>query len=408
MDSIREIYKTGVGPSSSHTMGPRNAASQFLQRCPDAESYTVTLYGSLAATAKGHLTFKVLKKVFEGKQLTIHALPKTVLKKHPNAMKFEGYGSDELMVCDWIAYSIGGGTIIDDTTDLQERAIYELKTMDSILDWCYREGKHIWEYVEFVEGPEIWSFLEDAWTVMKESIKRGLDAEGPLPGRLKLPRKAASMHSKAKNFKDYIRKRSMLYTYALAVSEENAAGGVIVTAPTCGACGVLPSVLFYHQRYYKSSDSKILRALATAGLVGNLVKHNASISGAEVGCQGEVGTACAMASAAFTQLSGGSIFQIEYAAEMGLEHHLGLTCDPVFGLVQIPCIERNAFAAARALNHKDYAMLSDGRHFISFDKVVETMNQTGKDLPSLYKETSTGGLAMFHGLSDKDDDESDD
>ncbi len=403
MDSIREIYKTGVGPSSSHTMGPRIAAERFLERCPDAKSYRVTLYGSLAATAKGHLTYKVLEKMFAGKVLVVKAYPKKVLKKHPNAINFKGFDSEKKSICDWTAYSIGGGTIIDDDTDLQERSIYPLKTLDEILEWCYREGKHLWEYVVDVEGKEIYEFLEEAWGVMKNAIQRGLDDEGPLPGRLKLPRKAASMYSKAKTFKDYIRKRSMLYAYALAVSEENAAGGEIVTAPTCGACGVLPSVLFYHQKYYKSSDSKIIKAMATAGLIGNLVKHNASISGAEVGCQGEVGTACAMASAALTQLSGGSIFQIEYAAEMGLEHHLGLTCDPVFGLVQIPCIERNAFAAARALNHKDYAMLSDGRHFISFDKVVETMKQTGQDLPSLYRETSTGGLALFHGLQGKDE-----
>lgn len=402
MESIKEIYKTGHGPSSSHTMGPRKAATEFLNRIPDAGNYRVTLYGSLAATGLGHLTYKAIEEVFKGKELELIGKAEEFLPRHSNAMKFEAFYHNDMLLDEWTAYSIGGGTIVDDNTELEENNIYPLKTGEEILKWCYNNGKHIWEYVEEHEGKEIWDYLNEAWNVMKDSIKRGLDSEGTLPGQLKLPRKAGGLYLKSKNFKNSIEKRSMLYAFALAVSEENAAGGKIVTAPTCGACGVMPSVLYYNQKNYKTPDSKILRAMATAGIFGNLVKTNASISGAEVGCQGEVGTACAMASAALTHLSGGSIFQIEYAAEMGLEHHLGLTCDPVFGLVQIPCIERNAFAAARALNHKDYAMLSDGRHFIGFDKVVETMRQTGKDLPSLYKETSTGGLALFHGIKDRE------
>lgn len=401
MESIKEIYKTGHGPSSSHTMGPRLAAKQFLAKHAEVTKFEVMLYGSLAATGLGHLTYKTIEEVFADKDLKIEGYPKEFLPKHSNAMRFKAFDNSGKEIDEWVAYSVGGGTVVDDNTQLEDKQIYPLTSMEKILEWCYENGKSIWEYVEKYEGESIWDYLLEAWGVMKDSINRGLDAEGTLPGKLKLPRKAASVYLKAKNFKDYIRKRSMLYAYALAVSEENAAGGKIVTAPTCGACGVMPSILYYHQKNYKSSDNKILRAMATAGIVGNLVKTNASISGAEVGCQGEVGTACAMASAALTQLHGGSIFQIEYAAEMGLEHHLGLTCDPVFGLVQIPCIERNAFAAARALNHKDYAMLSDGRHFIGFDKVVDTMNQTGKDLPSLYKETSTGGLALFHGIDDR-------
>ena len=401
MESIKEIYKTGHGPSSSHTMGPRLAAQTFLSKNPNAASYDVMLYGSLAATGLGHLTFKTIEEIFADKNLNLEGKPKEFLPRHSNAIRFRALDAGNKIVDEWTAYSVGGGAIIDDNTKLEEKQIYPLQSMEKILEWCYENGKSIWEYVERYEGNDIWDFLQDAWQTMKESINRGLDTESTLPGKLKLPRKAAGVFVKAKNFKDYIKKRSMLYAYALAVSEENASGGKIVTAPTCGACGVMPSILYYHQKNYKSSDNKVLRAMATAGIVGNLVKSNASISGAEVGCQGEVGTACAMASAALTQLSGGSIFQIEYAAEMGLEHHLGLTCDPVFGLVQIPCIERNAFAAARALNHKDYAMLSDGRHFIGFDKVVETMNQTGKDLPSLYKETSTGGLALFHGIDER-------
>jgi L-serine dehydratase len=401
MQSIREIYKIGYGPSSSHTMGPRKAAQLFLDRIPDAKSYKVTLFGSLAATAKGHLTHKVLNELFEGKKFDIVEKPEKFLSMHPNGMKFEAFNAHNEQIDSWTAYSIGGGSIIDDNTKPEETSVYPLTTMEDILDWCYKHGKPIWGFVKEHEDDNIWEYLSEVWQVMQDSIKRGLDTDDTLPGELKLPRKASSLLSKAENLKGYIRKRSMLYAYALAVSEENAGGGLIVTSPTCGGSGVLPAVLYYYKKYYKGTENKILRALATAGIVGNLVKHNASISGAMVGCQGEVGTACAMGSAALTQISGGSIFQVEYAAEMGLEHHLGLTCDPVLGLVQIPCIERNAMAAARALNHKDYAMLSDGRHFISFDQVVCTMNQTGRDLPSLYRETSTGGLALFHGIKNR-------
>lgn len=243
------------------------------------------------------------------------------------------------------------------------------------------------------EDADIWEFLGQAWQNMQQSVERGLNAEGRLPGPLNLPRKAAKFYVKASGYKPSLQSRGLVYAYALAVSEENASGGTIVTAPTCGSCGVVPSVLYHLSRAHGFNDTKIVRALATAGLFGNVVKQNASISGAEVGCQGEVGVACAMASAAACQLFGGSPSQIEYAAEMGLEHHLGMTCDPVCGLVQIPCIERNAFAAARALDANLYAAFSDGRHSVPFDKVVNVMKQTGHDLPSLYKETGTGGLA---------------
>lgn len=401
METIKELFKIGHGPSSSHTMGPRKAAQKFLESTEGAGHYLITLYGSLAATAKGHLTHAILNQLFKDKSVEIIEKPEVFLPRHPNGMKFEAFDSRKELLKSWTAYSIGGGSIVDDETDVESKSIYSINSLDEILDWCYRNGKPLWGFVEANEEPDIWDYLDEVWKAMRKSIERGLDTDGTLPGGLKLPRKAGSIMSKAQNMKGYIRKRSMLYAYALAVSEENAGGGEIVTAPTCGGSGVVPAVLYYAKKYNGSSDKKILRALATAGLIGNLVKNNASISGAEVGCQGEVGTACAMGSAALTQLSGGSIFQIEYAAELGLEHHLGLTCDPVLGLVQIPCIERNAMAAARALNHKDYAMLSDGRHFISFDQVVRTMNQTGRDLPSLYRETSTGGLALFHGLGDR-------
>ena len=265
--------------------------------------------------------------------------------------------------------------------------------MAEILDYCERTGRNYWEYVAQCEKPDIWDYLRQVWQAMKEAVERGLAAEGRLPGPLNLRRKASTYLVKAEGFKDNLRTRGLTFAYALAVSEENASGGVIVTAPTCGSSGVLPGVLYHIWKSRDMAEQRILRALATAGLIGNIVKHNASISGAEVGCQGEVGVACAMAAAAACQLFGGSPKQIEYAAEMGLEHHLGMTCDPVCGLVQIPCIERNAYAAARALDANIYATFSDGSHRVSFDRLVEVMKETGHDLPSLYKETSEGGLA---------------
>ena len=377
-------------------MGPRKAAEIFLSRIPDAASYRVTLYGSLAATGKGHLTDIVLQDVFKDKKWELLWEPQTFLPRHPNAIRFEARSEDALLINEWTAYSVGGGKIIDDRYSAEQGVIYPLTTMDDILNWCNENGKQLWEYVEEYEGDKIWEFLEEIWQAMVNSVENGLEKEGPLPGILKLPRKSSSYQAKAKSMSDDLRDRALLFAYTLAVSEENASGGKIVTAPTCGACGVLPGVLYFLKNKHQFSNPHLLKALATAGLIGNLVKWNASISGAEVGCQGEVGTACSMASGAVNQLFGGSIYQIEYAAEMGMEHHLGLTCDPVAGLVQIPCIERNAFAASRALSHNSYALLSDGRHYVSFDKVVRAMKQTGRDLSNNYKETSEGGLAFFY------------
>ena len=398
MQSIRHIYKTGHGPSSSHTMAPRSASSIFLKRYPAADKYRVSLYGSLAATGLGHLTDITINEAFEGKNLELLMKPDKFLKRHPNAMLFEALDKGGEQVGSWTAYSIGGGDIDDDSGMFKREVIYPLDSMAKILEWCYANGKSIWEFVSEHEDADIWDYLAEVWKVMQDSVKRGLEKEGTLPGVLKLPRKAPSYHVRILHSKGYIRRRTSVYAFALAVSEENASGNLIVTAPTCGASGVLPAVLYQNKSFYKTPQTRILRALATAGIIGNLVKTNASISGAEVGCQGEVGAACAMASGALAQLYGASIFQIEYAAEMGLEHHLGLTCDPVAGLVQIPCIERNALAASRALSHSDFSLLSDGRHLIGFDQVVKTMMQTGQDLPSLYKETSAGGLALYHGL----------
>lgn len=398
MESIKEIFKIGHGPSSSHTIGPAKAAKHFLETTPDAKSYKVYLYGSLAATGKGHLTDKTLLNIFQERKIELIWNPETFLPRHPNAMKFEALDQEGRLIGDRTVYSVGGGSIIDDETELETKDIYSLNKLDDILNWCHEHGKQLWEFVEDHEGPEIWDYLAEVWKVMDDSISRGLKTEGTLPGELKLPRKSSSFNLKSQNFSGPFKKRSKLFAYALAVSEENAAGGLIVTAPTCGACGVVPAVLKYYRKVYEVNPQQIYKALATAGLIGTLVKQNASISGAEVGCQGEVGTACAMASAAANQLMGGTINQIEYAAEMGIEHHLGLTCDPVAGLVQIPCIERNAFAAERALAHNTYALMSDGRHRISFDQVVETMYKTGKDLSSYYKETSKAGLALYTAL----------
>ena len=395
MDSVKDIFKIGIGPSSSHTMGPRRAALDFLQRVPQAVKFRVTLYGSLAATGKGHLTDKAILDVSGAERTEIVWEPNTFLPFHPNGMRFEGLTDSGTTIDKWEVYSIGGGFLSEGLGQTQVTSVaYPYTTMDGILKWYGETGRIFWEYVLEYEGQPVFDHLREVWTVMRESVERGLEAEGVLPGGLGLQRKASAYFRRAEGMREGLRGRGLLFSYALAVSEENAAGsGLIVTAPTCGSAGVLPAVLYYLYKHHEVPEKRIIRALATAGLIGAIVKHNASISGAEVGCQGEIGVACAMAAAAVNQIFGGSPNQIEYAAEMGLEHHLGLTCDPVCGLVQIPCIERNAFAAARAMDANMYACLSDGRHHISFDKVVRTMLETGHDLPNLYKETSTGGLA---------------
>ncbi len=395
MESIKSIYRIGNGPSSSHTMGPKKAAQIFNQRNSEATSFRVHLYGSLAATGKGHLTDSAIADALAPKSVEFVWLPEIYLPLHPNALKLEALNRAGQVLTDWVVYSVGGGKIIDETTDLTEKQVYEHESITDILHWIERRGKTYWEYVQEREETDMWDYLNEVWRAMQKSVKEGLENDGVLPGGLNLRRKAASYWIKAKSYKVSLQNRCLIMSYALAVSEQNASGGEVVTAPTCGAAGVLPAILYHLKTYHEFSDKNILQALATAGLFGNITRKNASISGAEVGCQGEVGTACAMAAAAANQMFGGSPQQIEYAAEMGLEHHLGLTCDPVCGLVQIPCIERNSFGALRALDANMAAMMSDGKHIISFDKVVETMRTTGHDLPSLYKETAMGGLARF-------------
>lgn len=387
-------------------MGPQKAARMFADRNSGAKAFGVTLYGSLAATGKGHMTDAAICEAMEEvAPVRIDWQPSVFLPFHPNGMKFEAFDASGRQADEWTVYSIGGGALSEGkgkggVFDTPE--VYSMNTMTEIMDWCVNTGHSYWEYVDMCEDSGVWDYLMEVWNTMKAAVERGINREGRLPGPLNLMRKAPVYYVKASGYKQSLQTRGLVYSYALAVSEENASGGTIVTAPTCGASGVLPAVLYHISKGHGFSDTRILHAIATAGLIGNIVKHNASISGADVGCQGEVGVACAMASAAACQLFGGSPSQIEYAAEMGLEHHLGMTCDPVCGLVQIPCIERNAFAATRALDSNLYASFSDGMHRVSFDKVVKVMKQTGHDIPSLYKETSGGGLAKGFNIKDPD------
>lgn len=399
MKSLKELYKIGRGPSSSHTMGPSKAATMFAEKHPEADAFEVTLYGSLAATGRGHLTdVAVTDPLSDGGRRKVDIIwkPEVFLPYHPNGMKFIAKDADGNVGDEWTVYSIGGGTISEGSgAPIGEGPdIYGLNSIKEIVDWCKDTGRNYWEYVQECEDADFWDYMKTVWEAMKAAVERGINTEGALPGPLRLSRKAATYHIKVSGYRANLQTRGLVFSYALAVSEENASGGVVVTAPTCGSSGVMPAVLYHISKGHNFPENRILHALATGGLFGNVVKQNASISGAEVGCQGEVGVACAMAAAATCQLFGGTPTQVEYAAEMGLEHHLGMTCDPVCGLVQIPCIERNAFAAARALDANLYASFSDGYHRVSFDEVVQVMKQTGHDLPSLYKETGEGGLAI--------------
>lgn len=392
METIKNIFKIGLGPSSSHTMGPAKAARTFLNLIPDASSYQVTLFGSLAATGRGHLTDAALLSNFDDRPLNIVWKPEIFLPEHPNGMEFVAFDADGNPLLTKHYFSVGGGDISESGSRTDDKRIYNYATMNDILN--YVGNRKLWEYVAECEDSDIWEYLDTVWKQMQAAIQNGLEHESTLPGSLQLPRKASTMFSRVQGLNQALQRRYITPVFAFAVAEENASGQLIVTAPTCGSCGVLPAVLYTYYKFYEQNDKKILHALATAGLIGNLIKYNASISGAEVGCQGEVGSACAMAAGAFCQLMGGSSFQVEYAAEMGLEHHLGLTCDPVCGLVQVPCIERNAFASVRAIDAAIFALISDGKHLISFDRVVRVMKATGHDLPPLYKETSLGGLAL--------------
>ena len=394
MQSLKYLYRIGRGPSSSHTMGPLAAAENFLSIYPAAERYRIILYGSLAKTGKGHMTDSILREVFEGRDCEIIADLITPTDFHPNTVDFIAY-SDGCEIARERYYSIGGGEILKEgDRALSYPDIYDLNSFREISDHCRKKDIRIWQYVEEREGAEIFDYLSEVWDVMKNAVKEGLEAQGALQGGIALQRKARYLYRQRHIDESAETKTNRLIcAYAYAVSEQNASGGTIVTAPTCGACGVVPAVLMFLQKKHNFTDTQIIHALATAGIIGDLIKTNASISGAECGCQAEIGTACSMAAAAAAELFELDLDQIEYAAEMSMEHHLGLTCDPVLGLVQIPCIERNAIAAMRALNAVNLAdFLADSR-MISFDMIVETMYETGKDLKVIYRETSEGGLA---------------
>lgn len=395
MESLKELYRIGRGPSSSHTMGPGFAAGRFAAAYPSATHFKAVLYGSLAKTGRGHLTDVAIRD----------ALPKSVdvvfdtetMQSHPNTMELEAFSGSE-SIGKWKIISVGGGKIeIEGHPEDSPKDVYPLSSFDDIRYYCESEGIRIWEYAQECEGIELWDYLREVWFRMESAIWRGLSTEGVLKGGLNVRRKANILYRQhPADEKAETRENRLVCAYAFAVSEENADGGIIVTAPTCGSCGVLPAVLRYHQERYGFSDEEIVRALATAGVVGNLIKTNASISGAECGCQAEIGSACSMAAAALCELFGMSLRQIECAAEVAMEHQLGLTCDPVGGLVQIPCIERNAVAAMRAISARSLAEFLTDTRKISFDVVVRTMYETGRDLFSKYRETGEGGLAKAY------------
>lgn len=375
-------------------MGPLAAANRFLAEVPSADKYTAILYGSLAKTGKGHMTDHILKEAFAGKDFELVFDCETPTDHHPNTLDIIAF-SDGAEIARKRYYSIGGGEVVADGETAHEHSqVYPLNSYTEISEYCRARDMRIWQYVEECEGPEIWDYLSEVWSVMQNAIKEGLAAEGILHGGIGTVRKARYLYrQKHIDESAETKMNRLICAYAYAVSEQNASGGLIVTAPTCGACGVVPAAMKFLQPKRNFTEEQIIHALATGGIIGNLIKTNASISGAECGCQAEIGTACAMAAAAAAELYELDLDQIECAAEMSIEHHLGLTCDPILGLVQIPCIERNAIAAMRALNAVNLAdFLADSRK-ITFDMIVETMYETGKDLKVIYRETSEGGLA---------------
>ena len=398
MKSIRELYKIGVGPSSSHTMGPERAAKLFKAAHPEITEFRAILYGSLCKTGVGHGTDRVIVQVFDPLPCQIVFSDEDLPGSHPNTMDLQAI-ADGQVVDTLRVESIGGGDIrIAGGGGVAGQEVYRENTFAEILDYCkWNYITKLSDYVERCEGPQIWDFLMEVWHAMKNAIDEGLQAEGTLPGGLNVQRRAKTLISHIPpNEVPQMKETRTISAYAFAVAEQNAGNGTIVTAPTCGACGVLPAVLRYIQETRHLTDQQILRGLATAGLIGNLVKRNASVSGAECGCQAEIGTACSMAAAALSELYGLNMDQVEYAAEIAMEHHLGLTCDPICGLVQIPCIERNAVAALRAMNACNLSYFLYGSRNISFDMVVRTMYETGRDLSHHYKETSEGGLARLY------------
>ena len=401
MQSLRELYKTGRGPSSSHTMGPERAVKSIKKLYSSADLFKVTLFGSLALTGQGHGTDRIISETFSPIPCEIIFDKASPCNVHPNTMDVEAYKNGELIGKKRV-YSVGGGTVVfegesNPDTEITNKEIYHLNTFAEIADYCAQKNIRIWQYVEECEGKEIWDYLSVIWEQMKESIRQGLINTGILPGGLGTQRRAQILfNQKHIDESEQTKENRLVCSYAFAVGEQNASGGTIVTAPTCGACGVVPSVLKYMQDKKHFSDIEIIHALATGGIIGNIIKKNASISGAECGCQAEIGSACSMAAGALAELFEMGLNQIEYAAEVAMEHHLGLTCDPIGGLVQIPCIERNAVAAMRAINALSLANFLASSSKLRFDMVVKVMYETGKNLLSDYRETSSGGLAKHY------------
>lgn len=396
MESLRELYRMGRGPSSSHSMAPERAAILFREANPDADKFKVTLYGSLAKMGKGHRCDYVLNRTFKGYKFELIFDRETKNLPHPNTMDCFAYKDGKPIDFRRIL-SVGGGKFIVDGKQSESRSYYPLTTFTEIAAYCRRNKLRLWQYVRLCEGEDIFEYLKEVWECMKESVESGLTAFGTLPGGLDVQKKAGFLYNRpSANETAETRENRLVCAYAFAVSEQNASSETVVTAPTCGASGVLPAVLYYQKEQRGFSDDEIIKALAAAGLVGNIIKTNASISGAECGCQAEIGSACSMAAAALCELSRMSLEQIEYAAEIAMEHHLGLTCDPVRSLVQIPCIERNAVAAMRAINAASLAGFLSGSRKISFDLVVKTMYETGKDMSRNYRETGEGGLARLY------------
>ncbi len=393
MQSLKKLYKVGIGPSSSHTMGPQYAAEYINDTYPEADFVKVILYGSLALTGEGHGTDKALATTLKAKNEIILNIEEKNLP-HPNTLDFIVLKQGE-EIAKVRAMSIGGGEIrIEGVPAITAPEVYPQKNFEEIKDYCLMHHLRLSDYAAKFEGEEIFPFLKSIWERMKLTIREGLYQEGILPGGLEVERKAKYLYAQRHmDETPETRENRLVCAYAYAASEQNAGGGMITTAPTCGASGVLPAVLYYMQEKKGFTDFEIAKALAAAGIVGNVVKQNASISGAEAGCQAEIGTACSMAAAALAELHFMDLDQIEYAAENAMEHYLGLTCDPVCGLVQIPCIERNAVAAMRAINALSLANFLTATRKVKFDTVVDTMYQTGKDLMHKYRETSEGGLA---------------
>jgi L-serine dehydratase len=395
MKTITSVYKIGNGPSSSHTVGPFHAAQTFGSRYPEADAYQVTLFGSLACTGEGHGTAKAIREGLPGAEVVFDTEATDL--PHPNTMLFRAFRGGR-GVAALRMFSIGGGSIrIENEPSEEDREVYPQKNFGEILSRCNEDGITLVQFIDRMEGTALRDCLKTVWRAMQDAVERGLAAEGVLPGGLGIVRKAKYLYEKrCYNEGADVTMNRLIAAYAYAVCEENASEALVVTAPTCGSCGVLPSILYYMHHDRGFPEEEILDALAAAGLVGNVIRTNASISGAECGCQAEIGSACSMAAAAVATLYRLSIEQVEYAAEIAMEHNLGLTCDPVDGLVQIPCIERNAVAAMRALSAVNLSRFLYTTRKISFDEVVDTMYRTGLDMNEKYRETSHGGLAQIY------------